>query len=98
MYRPSILDIVEPRISGSRAERVIRKLKFPKWHVAEPVGYAGGIWLAWDDAILQVTVILSSPQLLHVQVKPKDATEFFMTVVYASPKLELRRILWAYMD
>lgn len=80
VHNPSILAIVEPRISGLIAERVLRKLRSPKCHAADPVGYAGGIWLTWDDAVVQVTVIISSPQLLHVLVKPKDSEEFLMTV------------------
>ncbi|OMO90964.1 reverse transcriptase [Corchorus capsularis] len=98
VHKPSIFAIVEPRISGSRAKCVLRKLKFPKWHVADPVGFAGGIWLNWDDAAVQLTIIISSPQLVHALVKPKDQEEFMLTVVYASPKLEVRRILWTHME
>ncbi|OMO86542.1 reverse transcriptase [Corchorus capsularis] len=98
VHNPSILAIVEPRISGLRAERVLRKLKFPKWHVADPVGFAGGIWLNWDDAVVHITVIISSAQILHVLVKPKDSEEFLLTVVYASPRVELRRSLWSHIE
>lgn len=36
--RPAVLALVEPRISGNRASRVASKLKFAKFHVADPVG------------------------------------------------------------
>lgn len=55
----------------------MRRLKFPKHHIADPVGYAGVIWVNWDDNLVKADVILSSTQLVHVSVepKPKDASK-----------------------
>lgn len=43
-------------------------------------------------------IILSSPQLVHVSVQPKDASKFLLTIVYASTKLEIRKTLWQCME
>ncbi|OMP01423.1 Endonuclease/exonuclease/phosphatase [Corchorus capsularis] len=91
-------DSVEPQISLLRSERLLRKLNFPKWHVSDPIGFAGGIWLDWDDDVVDISIFIYSPQLLYVEAKPKDSTKFILTVVYANPKSNIRRSLWAYME
>ena len=41
--------LVEPRVSGCRADRIIKKLGFPRSHRIEATGFSGGIWVLWKD-------------------------------------------------
>ncbi|OMO56897.1 reverse transcriptase [Corchorus capsularis] len=94
---PSIMAVVEPRISGNTARKVLRRLKMPKFHVADPEGFAGGIWLCWEESVVNVDVFYSSSQLVHAHVKYGEL-QFLLSVVYASPVLETRRRLWALLE
>lgn len=40
--KPSVFAVVEPRISGVKARRMVKKLKFSNHCIADPVGFAGG--------------------------------------------------------
>ena len=44
-YNPSMLVMMEPRISGIKADDFIRKSGFARSHRVEAVGFSGGIWL-----------------------------------------------------
>ncbi|OMO50810.1 reverse transcriptase [Corchorus capsularis] len=93
-YKPSIMAVVELRVSGATARRVLRRLKMPKFHIADPEGFAGGIWLCWEESILSLEVVFSSPQLVHAFVERPGESKFLLSVIYASPILEIRRRLW----
>ena len=44
MYHFDILAILEPRISGTRARSVIKKLGFSNSFVVDAEGFSGGGW------------------------------------------------------
>ena len=49
IHRPDMVVLLEPRISGFKADLVIRSLKFHHSHRVEALGYSGGIWILWND-------------------------------------------------
>lgn len=50
-YKPDILSLVETRISGNNADRVIKKLCFEISHRIKARGFAGGLWLLWNNMV-----------------------------------------------
>ena len=46
-YNPSMVVLMEPRISGVKADDFIKKSGFDQSHRVEAVGFFGGIWLLW---------------------------------------------------
>lgn len=44
-YAINVLGLIETRISGDRADKVVRKLGFSDWIRVEATGFAGGIWI-----------------------------------------------------
>ncbi|KAG8502883.1 hypothetical protein CXB51_000604 [Gossypium anomalum] len=60
-YKPNIISLLEPRVSGSKANNIITKLGFQYSHRVEAIGYSGGIWLGWRDSV-RLDVIRSHPQ------------------------------------
>ncbi|KAK4282536.1 hypothetical protein QN277_013898 [Acacia crassicarpa] len=64
-YCINILCLMEPRISGNRADKVCQKLGFGHWIRVEASGFSGGIWILWNSDTFDVTYLTSSTQLLH---------------------------------
>ncbi|CAL1378455.1 unnamed protein product [Linum trigynum] len=92
-YRPSIVILVEPKISGTRAEDVIKELGFDQNLVLDAVGFAGGIWVVWDSSLVTITEVDRASQFLHVRVR-YGQVQWLLTAIYASPALVQRRDLW----
>lgn len=97
-YKPSIMAVVEPRISGATARKVLRSLRMPKSHVAEPEGFDGGICLSWEESILSVDVLFSSSQMVHAFVQKPGSDNFLLKILYDSPILENQRRLWSLLE
>ena len=91
IHNPSMIVLVEPRISGDKAMRVIKALKFDYSHRIEATGFAGGIWVLWKDNY-KVRVLLNHPQYVHMLIS-KNSTDFYSTAVYGSPKPSTRNEL-----
>ncbi|KAJ4831613.1 hypothetical protein Tsubulata_014831 [Turnera subulata] len=96
-HKPEVMAIFEPRISGRKAEQVIQKLRFPNSHRIEARGFAGGIWLLWDESRVQVSVLFNHPQLMHVRIEDVHSS-FLFTAVYGCPQEGWRRCLWRNLE
>ncbi|BBH05413.1 zinc ion-binding protein, partial [Prunus dulcis] len=68
-HKLDMLVILEPRISSSKAWKVISQLGFPKAEISDAVGFSGGIWLLWDDAKFNLRVIHCMDQAVSVCVE-----------------------------
>ena len=55
-----VLVVLEPRISGVKACKVIDKMGFSNNFVVEASGFSGGIWLLWNDSRVKLKVVASS--------------------------------------
>ena len=94
-YKPEIFVLVEPRISGSKADKVIQKLRFSHSHRVEAHGFSGGIWVLWSNNV-QVTVLHCHFQFIHMKVVYLESNlSFHFTAVYGSPHAQYRRLLWS---
>lgn len=93
-HRPNIVCLVEPRVSGTKANIIIEKLGFNHSHRVEAVGFSGGIWIGWKDSI-QIHIIRNHPQFIFLRVNnfiPNNS--FFISFVYGSPDRAKRKLLW----
>ncbi|OMO49899.1 Endonuclease/exonuclease/phosphatase [Corchorus capsularis] len=95
-HQPSIVGIMETRISQEKAEKVVRKIELPKCHIVEGLGFVGGIWLLWDDKKVDVQIDDSMFQAITISVK-QDNNEWNFTTVYGSPAPTNREELWRYL-
>ena len=93
MHRPRMLVLLEPRISGIKAERVIKYLRFERSHRVEAEGYSGGIWILWNGD-WQVRIILNHKQYVHKEIIDSIKFNFAFTAVYGSPQSKFRGDLW----
>ncbi|KAJ1394588.1 Endonuclease/exonuclease/phosphatase superfamily [Sesbania bispinosa] len=94
-FRFDFLAVLKPRLSGERANQVIRKLKFPNSHIIPARGFAGGILLLWREDTCKVEIIQDDAQFIHCRIIPLDGDlPWLLTCVYASPRPNVREELW----
>lgn len=94
LHKIRIVVLCEPRISGSKADRIIRRIGLPYSHRVEAQGFSGGIWFLWSHEV-HVDIIHSDWQFIHTRVQLiKENKSFLFTAVYASPTTTIRNTLW----
>lgn len=94
IYRLCFIAILEPRISGDRADLVLSKLNFDGQARLDPIGNSGGIWCCWNTAAVSISVVAIMSQCIHLHINPNINGGWYLTVVYAKPQDRLRQILW----
>ncbi|XP_075515886.1 uncharacterized protein LOC142550694 [Primulina tabacum] len=92
-FKPSVLGLLEPRVSGSQADEICKKMGFENWARVESVGFSGGIWVLWEANIC-VNIVYTHPQFILFQVMVDDQYPWLLSIVYGSPNAILRKILW----
>ena len=96
-YNPSMVVLMEPRISGVKADDFIKKSGFDYFHRVEAMGFSGGIWLLWRSSI-EVEVLINHRQFIHFKICLNKTFVSWVTAVYASPNPMIRRQLWSHME
>lgn len=61
-YRIKVLIIIKPRVSGSRADNIIARMGYDKSHRVEAMGFSGGIWILWEDNLVEIDIISTTSQ------------------------------------
>lgn len=97
-HHPSILILLESRISGATADGVCKKLGMRSWIRSKARGFSGGVWVLWDDAAVQLDLAYDDYFFLHLLARSADGRLWEVVVVYASPKLAVWRSLWGKLD
>lgn len=65
---------------------------------SEAMGFTGGIWLLWDDTILDVSILSSNDQVITVAIHGGKYVDWVFLALYASPRKCLRDALWLYLQ
>lgn len=94
-HQPQMAVITETRISGDRAKRLSMNLGFSNTAIADAVGFAGGIWVIWNDQEIRCDILDVGAQDIHacIQVPPLFSPWIF-SAIYARPNFADRRTLW----
>ncbi|KAK8671513.1 hypothetical protein V6N13_038107 [Hibiscus sabdariffa] len=96
-YKPTFLGLVEPCISGNRADQVMTALGYPNSYRIGASRFSNGLWLCWKESV-QVEVLLQHFQFLHCRVVYMNfGLSFMLTLVYASHSSTRRKQLWPYL-
>lgn len=48
-HKPNVVLLTETRVGGDRADDIINSLGFPVYFKVDPMGFAGGLWLLWNN-------------------------------------------------
>lgn len=97
-YKPKILILLEPRISGETADKVCQKFGKKSWARSESVGFSGGIWVFWEDDEVDLRLLKVRKSFIHMKVRFGDEGWWQLTAVYANPQSGIRRFLWEQLD
>ncbi|KAA3486517.1 reverse transcriptase [Gossypium australe] len=93
-YKPDIVSLLEPRISGNKADKIIAKLGWDKSHRVESVGFSGGIWIGWKDSI-DLKVVGNHPQFILTRICSISISKsIYVAFVYESLDKMKRKVLW----
>lgn len=68
IYKLDFVALLEPRISGTIAERVINKFGFANCVKVEAEGFSGGLWFKWKSCCPNLSVVSSSKYCIHFHV------------------------------
>ncbi|XP_061376477.1 uncharacterized protein LOC133318493, partial [Gastrolobium bilobum] len=93
-HRINLTAIFEPRISGEKAQKIIKRTWYNSCIVEEAQGFMGGIWVLWNKEFCNVTILEKNMQMVHLKVCFSDNVAFLCTFIYANPREEVRRSLW----
>ena len=98
-HHPQILIIVEPCFAEDRAQEVIDTLLYSHSQRIDSIGFSGGIWMLWNEGSnLKVGTLTTSEYSIHALVKvPIQSHNFLLTVIYAFPNFNKKKILWNYL-
>ena len=95
-HQPLIMVIIETRVGGDRAERIIAEFPFDGFYTTDTVGYVGGLWLLWKKEEVEISVLSSIEQEIHATMKVCSSNlTWIISPMYASPCLTERKILWS---
>lgn len=94
LYGLGFLAILEPHISGPKADSVIEKLSFDGIFRVDAIGFAGGIWCPWKKSEINIEVLSSTKYCVLLKVNPRSRNPWPLSVVYGSPQERRREDLW----
>lgn len=90
--------IFEPRISGPRVDDVCRRIGLQGTVRVDAIGFSGGILCLWNPARINITVLDTNTYCIHLGVDLNTLKAWVLSIVYASPQLHLRPILWESLE
>lgn len=90
----NMLVIMETRIHPSRLENTFRLQGFDGFTFSEGRGLLSGIVVAWKSTAVQVLVVDTKFQYIHMQIGFGSLKQSYFTVVYASSVEDTRCDLW----
>ncbi|CAN1132936.1 hypothetical protein LINPERHAP2_LOCUS7351 [Linum perenne] len=94
-FKPEVVILIEPRVSGIIADRVCQQLGFEEVRHVETIGFSGGIWVLWHPSSITFNVSSSSRQFLHLEGASNSMGNFALTTINGSPSVAEREHLWS---
>lgn len=92
-HNPLTVVLIELWVSETIADKVISKLGFKLNLREEAIGFSAGIWILWSNPKINISLLYSCRQLIHVSINYDNVSCLF-TVIYRSPVPLLRSTLW----
>ena len=94
-HNPTILVVMETHIGGDRARKITNLLPFDGAIHTNTIGYAGGLWVLWNADRVDIALLSSTEQEIHVEVKVRFTNvSWLFSAVYASLRNAKRQVLW----
>lgn len=93
-YNPAMILLAETKCESDGRLQCLRKLGFNELVSIPSVGQFGGIAAAWKSNFLNVSVLYSHRQYLHLNYIGGGISPFVLTGVYALPEANHKLMLW----
>lgn len=97
-FNISMLFLLEKHCGGSKAKKLAGKMGFQNSFIVDANGHSGGIWCLWDLSWWSIKVLHSTNQHVHMEVRWQNEDVWYLTVVYASPRYQIRKLLWEALE
>ena len=85
-YKPTILALLETRISGERANEACNNIGFDGKFRIGAQGFSGGIWMFWKAGSITVNIIISHPQYITLEVVLYGRMTGYLLLFTIAPK------------
>lgn len=86
-----VLALFKTRISGERVEKICDKLPFSNKIRVEAVGFAGGVWLLWNDPKANLSIISLNSNYIHSSWS-SGSVQADLIAMYGPPSVSRREI------
>ena len=97
-YKPAVLCLVEPKVSGDSVTCIYQKINFNKQVRIEAYGYSRGIWVFWKAQLLNLSVLNTDRHFIHCQVQVGSSIPQLLSLVYKSLEHSLRKKFWQQLN
>ncbi|KAL8152729.1 LOW QUALITY PROTEIN: hypothetical protein V2J09_010489 [Rumex salicifolius] len=94
MNDPTILVLLETRISRSLVEKVCSQIGFDSLIRSEASEFSGGIWVLWHNDRVVVTEVEVQNQMVTLEIRRAGKHVWLFSAIYANPKPAMKEILW----
>lgn len=94
IYKLDMVAILEPQVSGDRADQIIKSLGFASSLKVDARGFSGGLWCLWRTSCPPIQVHSTSNFCIHLHVQANTPNHWFLSTVYASPRPYQRLEVW----
>ena len=96
IHDPAILIVMETRVGGDRAKEITDELPFDRVIHTDTIGFAGGLWLLWNEDRVDISQLANTEQEIHVIVKVRSSNlNWLLFAIYASPRCAERQVVWS---
>lgn len=94
-HNPDIFVVTKIKMSGLKANAIIKNLPFEGAYHTETIGFAGGIWLLWRSDIVDVEILSATGQEIYTLIRVNPSSPpWLLFAIYASPRFVDRCVLW----
>ena len=92
--KPDVMFLSESHLSKSKAEKLMRKLKFDRLLAHESDGRSGGLILMWKK---EIKIVPKDITANFIDVVIEGVNEWRLTCFYGEPKWEDKHLSWSYL-
>ena len=83
----AILIVMETWIEGHMVKEITDELPFDGAIHSDTIGYAGGLWLLWNEDRVEMSQLANTEQEIHMIVKVRSSNlNWLLSAIYASHK------------
>ncbi|KAI9087867.1 hypothetical protein K1719_030197 [Acacia pycnantha] len=94
LKRPEIMSLVETRVPAQNGHNFFCSLGYKEETTIEGEGFAGGIWVAWDETRVNLRCIERRSQYGPFEVKYDGEEPWWIVLVYVAPREREKGMFW----